>query len=254
MERAFRTIDCSSWRDFAFGKLFELTDGSRFGQWIFRGQPDATWALQPSWWRRNRGWSGSQRDLAETMIGLVRKFSADLERQGFPTSLTRDNIAVLALAQHYGVPTTLLDWSLSPYVAAYFASHRQSDAESLAVWALDTSHPLVIDAGKVTSDTAALEPYPSLLFAYPPRYANIRLRNQEGAFTILRAKVTTIEGFLSSELNGESPLVKFVFPSQDRKMAQEDLVRMQVSDGSLFPGIEQAARRVRDWLDQGNCP
>jgi hypothetical protein len=42
-----------------------------------------------------------------------------------------------ALAQHHRVPTRLLDWTHSPYVAAYFAA-EESGADQLAVWALHT--------------------------------------------------------------------------------------------------------------------
>jgi hypothetical protein len=44
----------------------------------------------------------------------------------------------LAIAQHYGVPTRLLDFSSDPLIAAYFAvENPQSDAEDIAVWAVD---------------------------------------------------------------------------------------------------------------------
>jgi hypothetical protein len=45
-----------------------------------------------------------------------------------------------ALAQHYGVPTSLLDWSEDPFVAAYFAIQSApdtDDGELACVWALN---------------------------------------------------------------------------------------------------------------------
>lgn len=52
------------------------------------------------------------------------------------------NIDHMALAQHHGIPTRLLDWTLNPYVAAFFAASplvRSGSATRLCVWALDTS-------------------------------------------------------------------------------------------------------------------
>lgn len=47
-----------------------------------------------------------------------------------------DDVSALMVLRHYGVPTRLLDWSLSPYVAAYFAV-RNDDGEDGIIWSFD---------------------------------------------------------------------------------------------------------------------
>lgn len=62
-----------------------------------------------------------------------------------PTEWPNKNLLeIMALAQHHGVPTRLLDWTRRSFVAAYFAAssalenkHQWKEKERLAVWALD---------------------------------------------------------------------------------------------------------------------
>jgi hypothetical protein len=50
--------------------------------------------------------------------------------------------SLIALAQHYGVPTRALDWTYSAHIAAYFAARPALEAsgEYIAVWAVDDFH------------------------------------------------------------------------------------------------------------------
>ena len=49
-----------------------------------------------------------------------------------------EKVEWLALMQHYGAPTRLLDWTNSAYVALHFALNNRKSTEDCAVWAIDT--------------------------------------------------------------------------------------------------------------------
>jgi hypothetical protein len=99
-------------------------------------------------------------------------------------------LEMMALAQHYGVPTRLLDWSYNPYIAAYFAaseaarnltfpSDTSDTASTLSVWALSlTGHEFYGLIGKHDDRVNAVN---------PPTAHNPNLRAQEGVFTFVQA-------------------------------------------------------------------
>lgn len=124
------------------------------GRWIFRGQSDSSWSLEPSacrslpvgkdtvelpllWETERRNIFAFQKRCRELGIQLPEVEDCYLAEylDGFGTLYRR--LPFLALGQHYGMHTRLLDWSYDPMVALYFASSGSESVRDVdcALWA-----------------------------------------------------------------------------------------------------------------------
>lgn len=100
----------------------ELSKFDANGYWLYRGQADASWGLIPSVYR------GVERlnpvyevDDAEWIARLERDVYREFEMHARAYQATNTPWEQLALAQHHGTPTRLLDWTRSTSIGLYFA-------------------------------------------------------------------------------------------------------------------------------------
>src|SRR4051794_6029010 len=89
---------------------------------FFRGQSDSVWSLEPNLVRLwDKGAPVSAHDALRIEGNMIQEFFFHVGKRLDSLCDTQDLPSVLALMQHYRAPTRLLDWTYSPYVAAYFA-------------------------------------------------------------------------------------------------------------------------------------
>ena len=182
--------------------------------------------------------------------------------------------SLFALAQHYGIPTRLLDWSRSPLIAAYFCiegfiSGKQIPNEStprVGVWALNCNavevkgitDPLIAEGGSEKSL--------ALRTVAVPTGENPNLEAQQGVFLVRRLlgfredALVDLKPFEDSfqslrspgyeEFNA-SPIYRITLPALEAPRLLRLLSHVGVSAARLYPGYEGARRGYDElvWLD-----
>jgi hypothetical protein len=240
--------------------------------WAWRGHGDSRWSLVSSLERAVRHLKARRRDTEEM---LYQTFTRRAHHY-LPEELTdkADYLQWLSIMQHYGAPTRLLDWSYSPYIAAFFAFENATNPDgSCAVWAINfvwcgrqakkllkgvLHEGMVIKPGTIWEATlfknVLLDRELDLVVPLEPYRLNRRLTLQQGLFLCQGNLERSFEENLSSYEHQKDNLIKFVLPNYLRAQALSDLNSMGLNLATLFPGIDGFARSLHHMIVEREDP
>ncbi len=140
----------------------------------------------------------------------------------------RDEWEFLAIAQHYGLPTRLLDWTWNPLVATFFAS--QTDEEDGSIYSLY--------AAIVPSHSADVSPLESSGYCiYKPPHFDDRIIAQSGLFT---SQDNPDEEFPTNDCD------LIIIPKELKAEIRHKLRILNIHTGTLFPSLEGVAKAIRE--------
>lgn len=123
----FEHIELKSWSEYK-----KLAEKSRL-EWIFRGQSNAGWELQTTLERSNIVCNFPKFE-DELLNDFKKGLKFYLESEQVPESM----LEYFSMLQHFGAPSRLLDFTRSPYIAAYFAFEQATEEfDHVAIWVVD---------------------------------------------------------------------------------------------------------------------
>jgi len=256
-------VRVETWADLQeelFAGSWQPAIGRYRSTYAFRGMADIAWSLETSLSRLGGDFARLERHL----IRNFRKYA--YQESGEHASLWN----LLALAQHHGLPTRLLDWTYSPYVALHFVTDDVERADSDGViWCVDyTKTNRLLPASLLASlgdeeadafstemldevaDTLAgfesLRPEPFLVFFEPPSLGP-RIVNQFALFSVLSSAATQLDEWLAGRPDCYR---RIIVPHALKWEIRDKLDQANVNERVLFPGLDGLCR----WLGRQYSP
>lgn len=229
-----------SWKYFHDFVYQEMLD---YGHYIWRGQRCTDWPLEPSLDRALRGKPGPARKRLRRVHLESFKYAVRGRRGPYSAPMPSEN-DWWALGQHHGLHSPLLDWTRSPFAAAYFAFIGRGSKQTprRALYALS---PTAIERkSKLVAGATPDGQKPEIVeLVRPFSDDNPRLVNQAGLFTRAPDDID-LEAWVRAQfggLNNEYVLIKVTVPNADREMCLRSLNRMNINHLTLFPDIMGAS-------------
>lgn len=213
-------------------------------RYVFRGQGNNRWKLRTSLHRTGR--ANLQRFMRQDVSALYRHLTG-LTTHRFNLDNAHDYAAFLALVQHHGYPTPLLDWTLSPFISAYFA-FKNAKLRELPEANKVRLH--VLDAIKWNSTFEKAQvltpPFRYMTLLEPLALNNPRVLPQQGLSAV--TNVDDLEQYIADrKTEMETKFLSAIDISiSERPKVMKELALMGINAGSLFPGLDGACEQLKE--------
>jgi hypothetical protein len=226
----------------------------------FRGVPSADYSLQTGLSRLG----GAAEELERHMLRNFRKYA---QRKAVP----QDSVwNWLAVAQHHGLPTRLLDWTYSPYVALHFATEDVTTFDTDAVvWCVDYNvtneylpdrlkralseegsdvftTEMLSRAAPALRDFDALSDDLYVAFLEPPSL-DARIVNQFALFSLVSNARARLEDWFAGHLRCHR---RIIVPASLKWEVRDKLDQANITERVLYPGLDGLSR----WLKRYYTP
>ena len=235
-----------------------------FDSCLFRGQSDATWQLVPSLYREEHcltnpseyAFDGLETVIISDFVRGARQFGDDFESWG--------PISQRIVAQHYGLPTRLLDWTKNPLIALFFAIQACPGERDAAVYTVsNVGGPNLTKYSAIDQPGSGRFSYLGPFVRVKPPLLDRRIVTQSSRFTLCSFGGAS-DHFLPLDMrdlgdidpetganSGVSIFKKIVVSAKVQRALLFQLNSMGIDQSSLFPdlsGLAEAtikARRIR---------
>lgn len=220
----------------------------------FRGLPDESYTLDTSLMRMGGNYAQVEGHLLRNFKKYALRNVVELDSFWY----------WLSVAQHHGLPTRLMDWTFSPYVALHFvtANLNRYDCDGV-IWCLDykkvhqqvpdTLSDLLEEEGadvftiEMLSHIRSLREFdsqadePFALFFEPPSIDD-RIVNQYALFSVISSPTVSMKSWLEQQ---PDVYRKITIASELKWEIRDKLDQANINERVLFPGLDGLSRWLR---------
>lgn len=204
------------------GVAEEMPSDDHVGGWFYRGQADESWKLEPK----------AHRPPYNLGDRFGFKFKMWLKQaHKYPEMEFENELEAMAIAQHHGFATKLLDWTSNILTAAFFACSSDFDKNGKLYAYFPTQYAYI------EKDVLVPNGEPKRVVGYQPKSIAERLQAQSGYFTYHKEEKFKIsnERF---QPGGHDTLFEWVIPAEFKASIIIMLDRLSVNYKTLFPDLD----------------
>lgn len=208
---------------------------------IYRGQNNKYFPLLPSLYRKTSYAINEENIIQDFKLKAEAYFNQEME--------LFDNIDMIALMQHYGIPTRLLDFTESPLIALYFALEKvTSDMYNVApcVYCININsfshnkNGCIFSSKQVQSqDIKKIFKYTKGTCVFTPKLKNKRLTAQKSIFVLFNEN-TPLELIINSE-----DIIKLEINRKDINKIKEELNNIGITPSVVYPDFTGLAEEIK---------
>ena len=213
----------------SFDDLLSVSRSHEEGHYIYRGENSVAYQLRPKFGRYNSC-------IRDDAIKIEKSMFNEFKRRGIPylNNFPTDDFAWLALAQHYGLGTRLLDWSENLLVATFFALNN-GDVGDRVIYAICSSHLDVLNR--------IIDPFNiDSVSIYRPKHVTNRISAQTGLFTVHPEPSKEFE---------HKKLEKWIIKNEAIINISVTLDGFGFNQSTMFPDLDGISQHINDWSLRG---
>lgn len=249
----------------SFSKIMNLIekfqDGHEFS-W-YRGVGNSNHSLTPSLFRH------PLKKDAEALHRLEKDISSVFSQRSppFVSQVFEDEWEKMFYMQHYGIPTRLLDWTESPFIALYFAltsCSRKIDgtvSAPVSIWLLDPSEWNKVALSDISFEGDILDSRREQVKSYSPKseleerknttvmiygtHNSPRIVAQRGMFALFGKNTASMNDQFFNGSFKKDTLQKVNIPAESVDKIAKSLFRKGIADSTVYPDLHGLALEMR---------